>query len=322
MATATEKRNKAVDLMTSRKGKNSYTQGGNRIYFFGKPDNKPGNTTQAGFSDCSSAVRAAIKAAAGIDIGGNTSAQINNRKKGIIVHETTGYYPDVSKLLPGDCLYFKGNDSHPLDVGHVEMYIGNGKVCGHGSGTGPKIRDMMDYCKSRATAKRRYFMAIRWIISDGESDGEVLPRDLKRDHVGDDVKLLQLDLIAMGYSLGSYGADGDFGPNTEEAVKAFQTANGLTPDGVVGELTRAKIKALRDSQGDSDDTDEVVQVKPENGVTIAPGTFNVRTGPSTSYPSAGVVSGGAVLEIVDLDGWTPVLYNGEVRFIGPKAVKK
>lgn len=323
MVTATEKRNKAVDLMTSRKGKNSYTQGGNRIYFFGKPDNAPGNTTQAGYSDCSSAVRAAIKAATGIDIGGNTSAQINNRKKkGVIVHDTDGYYPDASKLLPGDCLYFKGNESHPLDVGHVEMYIGDGKICGHGSGTGPKIRNMMDYCISRATKKRRYFMAIRWILSDGESDGEVIPRDLKRDCVGEDVKLLQLDLIALGYSLGVYGADGDFGPNTEKAVIAFQTANNLTPDGVVGKLTREKIKALRDAQGDSDNTDEIVPAKPENAVTITPGTYNLRTGPSTSFPSAGVVSGGTVLEIVNLDGWTPVLYNGEVRFIGPKAVEK
>ena len=55
----------AVGYMKSRKGKNSYTQGGNRVYFFGKPDNEPGNTTQKGYSDCSSAVRASIKAAAG-----------------------------------------------------------------------------------------------------------------------------------------------------------------------------------------------------------------------------------------------------------------
>lgn len=322
MATATEKRNKAVELMTSRKGKNSYTQGGNRKYFFGKPDNKPGNTSQAGFSDCSSAVRAAIKAAANIDIGGNTSAQINNRKNGIVVYETDGYYPQESKLLPGDCLYFKGNESHPLDVGHVEMYIGNGKLCGHGSGTGPKISDMMSYCKSRATKKRRFFMAIRWILGDGDSDGEVIPRDLKRDCYGEDVRSLQLDLIALGYALGKYGADGDFGPNTEAAVISFQTANGLTPDGVVGQLTREKIDALRGNDGDSDDVDEPVQVKPENGVTIAPGSYNLRTGPSTSFPSAGVVRGGDVLEVVNLDGWTPVLVNGEIRFIGPKAVKK
>ena len=35
--------------------------------------------------------------------------------------------------------------------------------------------------------------------------------------------------------------DGIFGAITEEAVKAFQKANGLTPDGIVGEKTWAKL---------------------------------------------------------------------------------
>jgi peptidoglycan hydrolase-like protein with peptidoglycan-binding domain len=34
---------------------------------------------------------------------------------------------------------------------------------------------------------------------------------------------------------------GNFGPKTEEAVKAWQTKNGLTPDGVVGPATLAKM---------------------------------------------------------------------------------
>ena len=34
---------------------------------------------------------------------------------------------------------------------------------------------------------------------------------------------------------------GNFGPKTEEAVKAFQTKHGLTPDGIVGDGTWAKI---------------------------------------------------------------------------------
>ena len=32
-------------------------------------------------------------------------------------------------------------------------------------------------------------------------------------------------------------ADGDFGPGTEKAVKAWQSANGLTADGIVGPRT-------------------------------------------------------------------------------------
>lgn len=37
--TANEMRTRAVEYMTSRKGKNSYTQGAKRKYFFGYPDN-------------------------------------------------------------------------------------------------------------------------------------------------------------------------------------------------------------------------------------------------------------------------------------------
>ncbi len=36
-------------------------------------------------------------------------------------------------------------------------------------------------------------------------------------------------------------ADGDFGPGTERAVKSWQAENGLTPDGIVGPKTLAKM---------------------------------------------------------------------------------
>lgn len=321
MATATELRSKAVSYMKSRKKKNDYTQGSKRKYFFGYPNNQPGNTTEEGYSDCSSAVRAAILAATGIDIGANTSAQINNRnKKGIVVHTTDGYYPDESKLLPGDCLYFKGNKSHPLDVGHVEMYTGKDECTGHGSGTGPKVRSMKEYCKSRATAARRYFMAIRWIPDDAQTDdgAKVLSYGME----GEDVKILQMNLIALGYDLGSYGADGDYGPATQSAVTAFQENVRLNPTGIADEETLARIDAALESIGDTDEPVDDLPVPILNGVTIAPGTWNVRTGPGTEFASAGVVHSGEQYEKIDLDNWIPIIYNGEVRFIGPSAVKE
>ena len=58
---------------------------------------------------------------------------------------------------------------------------------------------------------------------------------------GKTVKALQLLLIGYGYSCGSYGADGDFGSATKKAVIAYQKANGLEDDGVVGPLTWAKL---------------------------------------------------------------------------------
>lgn len=57
-------------------------------------------------------------------------------------------------------------------------------------------------------------------------------------------------------------------------------------------------------------------------VTIAPGSWNVRSGPGTAYPAVGVVQGGDALKKADADGWIPVIYNGELRWIGPSAVKK
>ena len=42
-----------------------------------------------------------------------------------------------------------------------------------------------------------------------------------------------------GYSLPKYGADGSFGAETENAVRAFQLANGLVVDGVAGTKTMA-----------------------------------------------------------------------------------
>lgn len=236
MSKASEQRAQAVTLMKSRTKKNSYTQGSKRSYFFGYPENKTGNTSQKGYSDCSSSVRACIREASGVDIGSNTSAQINNRNKiGLAVHTTNGYYPDESKLLPGDCLYFKGDTSHPLDVGHVEMYTGKNECYGHGSGTGPTKKNLKEYCNSRASSKKRYFMAIRW-IHDGDS---------------------------------------------------------------------------------SEKTADIIS----NGITVTNGSWNVRTGPGSSYKSVGTVRKGSNLEKVDIGEWIPVLYNGELRYISPKAVE-
>ena len=57
---------------------------------------------------------------------------------------------------------------------------------------------------------------------------------LKKGDNNENVKLMQ-------EKLGISPAVTNFGPKTEEAVKAFQTKNGLTPDGIVGDTTWAKI---------------------------------------------------------------------------------
>ena len=60
-------------------------------------------------------------------------------------------------------------------------------------------------------------------------------RTLRYGSSGDDVVLLQLRLIALGYL--SDSADGKFGSQTLAAVKAFQKQHGLAVDGVAGSAT-------------------------------------------------------------------------------------
>lgn len=52
---------------------------------------------------------------------------------------------------------------------------------------------------------------------------------------GEDVRGVQRALAARGFTL---TPDGRFGPQTAEAVAAFQRRAGLTPDGIVGSATR------------------------------------------------------------------------------------
>ena len=65
------------------------------------------------------------------------------------------------------------------------------------------------------------------------------PSSLKRGSTGADVKRMQQQLKTLGYYTGS--VDGDFGEATENAVKAFQSRNGLTPDGKAGKYTLEKL---------------------------------------------------------------------------------
>lgn len=66
-------------------------------------------------------------------------------------------------------------------------------------------------------------------------------KQLKKGDKGGQVKAMQLLLIGYGHSCGSTGADGNFGGNTDSALRAFQKAKGLTADGICGPRSWAKL---------------------------------------------------------------------------------
>ncbi len=61
---------------------------------------------------------------------------------------------------------------------------------------------------------------------------------LERGSEGRSVRVLQEALVELGYEI---DVDGDFGRATEQAVLAFQEANDLDVDGVVGPNTWAAL---------------------------------------------------------------------------------
>ena len=60
---------------------------------------------------------------------------------------------------------------------------------------------------------------------------------LRRGSRGELVTAAQLLLLRRGQKLPEYGADGDYGAETEAAVRAMQAAKGLAADGVVARET-------------------------------------------------------------------------------------
>lgn len=163
-----------VDYMKSFMGKLKYSQVGPR-------DPKEGS------ADCSSTVRHAMIDIAGIDPGKYTEAQIIN-PSGVMVDggdvdlDGNGVgVPNESNLQPGDLMFFKSpkKNNRFYGVGHVEMYIGDGLMIGHGSGNGPKIHRVgKDF-------KNRYIMSKRFVDIAYPNSVEINNTSDQKDYVSD-----------------------------------------------------------------------------------------------------------------------------------------
>ena len=83
--------------------------------------------------------------------------------------------------------------------------------------------------------------------SGSSGSGASISRTLRQGDRGTDVATLQKRLNELGFNCGN--VDGIFGPKTHAAVIAFQKANGLLVDGIVGKNTRAKLFGSDASSG-------------------------------------------------------------------------
>ena len=77
-----------------------------------------------------------------------------------------------------------------------------------------------------------------------EENCTMLVKVLSRGDKGNHVKAMQILLIGRGFSCGSTGADGNFGPATEKAVLEFKKASGLTENNICDAETWTKLMGL------------------------------------------------------------------------------
>ena len=126
---------------------------------------------------------------------------------------------------------------------HIGVYLGGGLVAeARGFAYGCVITKLADRGWLK-WGKVPYITYAQSTATPDTTDAVPGRPTLRKGSTGADVKTLQILLLARGYDLGRYGADGDFGNATLAAVKAYQGGAGLTVDGVVGAKTWAALMA-------------------------------------------------------------------------------
>lgn len=156
----------------------------------------------------------------------------------------------TSNPQPGDQIFFSYAPGEYSHTGMVES-VQNGTV------------KTIEGNTSDMVARRTYpinssniigYGRPNWKLATSLDDGIVInppegssERVLKYGCKGEDVEQLQKDLQSLGYDIGRWGADGDFGNDTKNAVMQFQHDHKLEPiDGEVGNDTRKALKTALD----------------------------------------------------------------------------
>lgn len=203
--------------------------------------------------------------------------------------------------------------------GHVGYYMGDGKVI--------EWRGFAYGCVETELKKRKW---LHWYQAPGIDYGKAFDAEMPKEIVlgsrllqfgmrGDDVKVLQELLMQLGYELPEYGADGDFGKETEDAVLTFQIEHDLQQDGKYGDKTHATLMEAISDAAEPEDEGEA-EPEPIRKVRVTGGRVNVRSGPGTQHKILSITTRGTVLEYSAKaeNGWYSVTVNGETGWISGK----
>lgn len=187
--------------------------------------------------------------------------------------------------------------------------------------TGDRYTRQDDYLRRGDILCTRSKGHVVMVLSDGDkADADdrrayaLGERLLKNGCEGPDVQEMQQMLLQLNYDLGKWGADGDFGDQTEIAVLQFQlTSNDLEDDGIVGPKTLA---ALDEALAALD----APAAEPKM-VKICGGDCFIRTAPNTDGKKLGVALKGSQLKYggeVWSNGWILVEVDNRNGWVSGK----
>ena len=207
--------------------------------------------------------------------------------------------------------------------GHIGVYIGGGDVV--------EARGFAHGIVKTKLGSRpwTHWLQVPWLnygLVTAPAPQPVYPlgfgeRVLRLGDTGEDVRCMQRALIDIGFGVGHWGADGNFGAATRDGVIAYQRDRGLSQDGIVGPLTRMMMERDLPIDLNSDASDEIdmEKTRPEGAriVRIEDGDAWIRNMPCTTrgltmavarngseYVFAGETSDNG-------NGWLTVTYGDE-----------
>lgn len=154
---------------------------------------------------------------------------------------------DFSKIEVGEAVWCKG---------HIGVYIGDGLAIESTPAwkncvqiTAVKNIGAKSGYNARTWTKHGKLPYVEYDVKTSDKTCAVELKVLKNGGKNKAVESLQMLLIGHGYEMKNgnkvHGVDGDFGAATENAVRAYQRANGLEVDGVVGPNTWSKLLGLK-----------------------------------------------------------------------------
>lgn len=187
---------------------------------------------------------------------------------------------------PGDQIFFTYSPGEYSHTGIVES-VQNGTVTTIEGNTSDQVARRQYSVGSSVIAG---YGRPKWELATGSSGGGSTPsptptptpspsqgtlpegfsRILKKGMKGTDVYAMQRMLEDLGYDLGKWGADGEFGSDTYNAVKAFQKDYGLLADGEAGENTLNKMVELTCAQEDPEPEPEKPEEPSDEDSTVKP----------------------------------------------------